>query len=133
MVLTETQKMAVQGLLTFLPALQNKERDFIRNGYWSEMASIVSTATAQNLFRYLHDNGFILPDFDWMAWSEEALSYLDNRSTLKSADWQTLYQLLTAHIRADRTSEGHYDAILENGFLRDILMRMQELSGISHW
>ncbi len=127
MTLSETQKTAVRGLLAFLPALQNTEREFTRNGYWSEMSSIVSTATAQNLFRYLYDNGFVLPEFDWMAWSEQALSYLDDRDKLRLADWQTLYQLLTTHIRADRFTEGHYDAIIENGFLRDVLTRMQEL------
>jgi hypothetical protein len=127
--LSQPQREAVRGLLSFLPALENTEPDFTRNGYWSEFLSVVSTRTAQDLYRYLYENGFVLPDFDWQAWGGEALVYLDEREKLQAAGWDTLYKLLTTHLRADRTNEGHYDAILENGFLRDVLRRMKVLLG----
>lgn len=126
--LSQPHREAVTGLLAFLPALENTEPEYIRNGYWSEFMSVVSTRTAQDLFRYLYDNGFVLPGFDWQAYGQEALSYLDEREKLQTAGWDTLYKLLTAHLLADRTNQGHYEAILENGFLRDILRRMQILT-----
>jgi hypothetical protein len=125
--LSTEQLEAVTGLLAFLPALENTEPSYLRNGYYSEMYSVVSAPTARDLFRYLYDHRFILEDFDWQSWGEEALAYMDNRQKLQTAGWHTLYLLLTAHISADRGKAGHYDEILENGFLRDVLRRMQVL------
>jgi hypothetical protein len=125
--LSEEQREAVQGLLAFLPALENTEPHYLRNGYWSEMYSVVSAPVARDLFGYLYAHRFVLEDFDWQSWGEEALSYLNDRKKLQTAGWHTLYLLLTAHIRADRANAGHYDEILENGFLRDVLRRMQAL------
>jgi len=125
--LTDQQQEAVRGLLAFLPALENTQPDYLRNGYYSEMYSVVSAATARDLFRYLYDHHFILPDFDWQDWGEEALSFLDHREKLRTAGWHTLYLLLTAHIRANHINGGHYDEILENGFLRDVLRQMKAL------
>ena len=125
--LSEAQREAVKGLLAFLPALENTEPHYLRNGYWSEMYSIVSAPVARDLFRYLRDHGFVLPDFDWESWGEPALSYLDDRQKLQTAGWHTLYLLLTTHVRAEQIKPGHHDEILENGFLRDVLRRMQAL------
>jgi O-acetyl-ADP-ribose deacetylase len=121
------QPETINGLLTFLPLLQNTSPDFSRIGYWGDMSSRVSTATARDLFQYLHNKGFVLKDFDWEAWSDQAVSYLENRKKLQQADMPTLYKIITTHLQADRYVEGHYDAIIENGFLADVLARMQEI------
>jgi len=125
--LTAEQLEAVQGLLAFLPALENTEPHYLRNGYWSEMYSVVSAPVARDLFRYLRDHRFVLADFDWESWGETALSYMDDRQQLQSAGWHTLYLLLTTHVSAERIKPGHHDEILENGFLRDVLRRMKAL------
>ena len=121
---TELELEHWRGLLAFLPALRNRTPDFWRVGAWGDMTSVVSTETAQSLLKYIYGHGLLLEDFDWMAWQEEALAYLDYRIRLETADLPTLQKLLTAHIRADRLTEGHYDAMLENGFLRDLLERL---------
>jgi hypothetical protein len=123
-----SQPEAIKGLLAFLPLLRNTSPDFSRIGYWGDMSSRVSAATARNFFQYVYNNGFVLKDFDWEAWSDEAVSYMENRQKLKMADMGTLYKIITTHIRADQFTEGHYDAIIENGFLADVLERMKELS-----
>ena len=122
--MTETELENWRGLLAFLPALRNRTPDFWRVGVWGDMTSVVSTETAKSLFKYIYEHDLLLKDFDWMAWQHEALAYLDYRLRLETADLATIQKLLTAHIRADRFSEGHYDAILENGFLRDLLERL---------
>ena len=58
--LSEEQREAVQGLLAFLPALENREPNYLRNGYGSEMYSVVSAPVARDLFRYLYDRHFVL-------------------------------------------------------------------------
>ena len=118
---------AVTGLLTFLPLLRNTSPDFSRIGYWGDMSSRVSAQTARDFYQYVYNNGFILIDFDWQAWGDEAVSYMEDRKKLNTADMATLYKLITAHMRADHFVEGHYDAIIENGFLGDVLHRMQEI------
>jgi hypothetical protein len=125
--LSEAQREAVRGLLAFLPALENTEPHYLRNGYWSEMYSVVSAPVARDLFRYLYDHRFVLENFDWQSWGETALSYMDDRQKVQTAGWHTLYLLLTTHISAERGKAGHYDEILENGFLRDVLRRMKAL------
>ncbi len=125
--LSEEQRGAVQGLLAFLPALENTDPHYLRNGYWSEMYSVVSAPVARDLFRYLYDHRFVLENFDWQSWGETALSYMDDRQKVQTAGWHTLYLLLTTHISAERGKAGHYDEILENGFLRDVLRRMKAL------
>jgi hypothetical protein len=124
-----SEKERWDGLLQFLPALQNREPLYWRVGTWGDMPSVVSTDTARRLLTYLHEN-IVLPDFDWQAWQDQAIGYLDYRIRLETADLPTLRKLLTAHVRADRFAEGHYDSILENGFLRDVLERVAVLSEV---
>jgi hypothetical protein len=119
---------SIKGLLEFLPMLQNTDPDFSRIGYWGDMSSRVSALTARNFYQYLYNNGFVLKDFNWEAWSDEALSYMEDRQKLRNADMQTLYKIITTHMRADQFIEGHYDAIIENGFLSDVLERMKQIS-----
>lgn len=123
-----TQPEVIKGLLAFLPSLQNQEASFTRIGYWGDMTSRVSASTARNLFQYLYKHGFVLEHFDWMSWSNEALSYEEDRAKLATADLGTLHKIITTHIRADHFNEGHYDAILENGFLAAILERIKVIS-----
>lgn len=126
--MSEAQQLAIQGLLAFLPQLENQQTEYLRIGFWGDMTSRVSTETARNLYAYLYKHGFVLPGFDWQAWNEEALAYQQDRHLLQTADLETLYNILTAHLRADHFSEGHYDSILENGFLADVIRRIKEVS-----
>lgn len=121
------QDESIRGLLSFLPLLQNQETVFSRIGYWGDISSRVSTATARNLFQYLYQHGFVLENFDWMQWSEQALAFEEDPARLAMADLPTLYKIITTHIRADQYNEGHYDSILENGFLAHVLARMKEI------
>jgi|GEM_PF-2316502 len=116
------------SLLQFLPALQNREPLYWRVGAWGDMPSVVSATTARDLRAYVEQH-FLLTDFDWQAWQEEALAYQDYRIRLETADLLTIQKILTAHLRAGRVVEGHYDSVLENGFLRDVLERIAVLMG----
>ncbi len=118
---------SIQGLIDFLPLLQNKEAGFMRIGIWGDMSSRVSAATARSLYQYLYNSGFVLDDFDWMAWSDEALSYEEQREKLQQADAETIQKIITTHMRADRFNEGHYDSIIENGFLADVVQRLKDI------
>lgn len=119
---------SVEGLIRFLPLLLHKDADFTRIGIWGDMSSRVSAATARDLYQFLYNSGFVLDHFDWMAWSDEALAYEEDREKLQTADVETLQKIITTHMRADRLNEGHYDSIIENGFLADVVKRLKEIS-----
>jgi hypothetical protein len=121
--MVDSEREKWQGLLAFLPMLRNREPLYWRVGAWGDMPSVVSTETARSFMKCVYDSGLMLDGFDWQAWQEEAIGYLDYRIRLETADLDTVRRLLTAHLRADRFAEGHYDALLENGFFRDLLER----------
>ena len=127
--MADTEQEKWQGLLVFLPALRNREPVYWRVGTWGDMPSVVGPETARAFMDYVYRSGLLLDDFDWQAWQEEAISYLDYRIRLETSDLQTVRKLLTAHVRADRFAEGHFDALLENGFFRDLLERVAVLVG----
>lgn len=78
-----------------------------------------------DFLRTLGENGFIQP-FDWPQWVE-GRQLVNNPPLLSKASLQTLRKLLTAHVRADRFSEGHLAAMFESGHITMILKRMAEL------
>jgi hypothetical protein len=78
-----------------------------------------------DFIKALSTNGFIQP-FDWMNWWEGE-QLVNNPALLKKASQQTLRKLLTAHVRADRFSEGHLAAMFEAGHIVMILKRLAEI------
>jgi hypothetical protein len=78
-----------------------------------------------DFIRVLSSNGFIQP-FDRMNW-REGEQLVDHPALLPRANLQTLRKLLTAHVRADRFTEGHLAGTFESGQMRMILERMAEI------
>ncbi len=75
-----------------------------------------------------YDAGLILKDFDWQAWIDVAMSYVDRAERVDGADFKTLCKLLTAHIRGDRFTEGHLLEMFENGHIVRLLRRLKEVA-----
>ena len=50
---------------------------------------------------------------------------------LSKANLQTLRKLLTAHVRADRFTEGHLAAMFESGHMTMILKRIAEIHDLT--
>ena len=80
-----------------------------------------------SLLAVMHETGFTAP-FDWSAWMQELPpGAIDDPATLAGADLDTLRRLVTAHIRIDRFSDGHLDAILANGYMDAAMVRAARL------
>ena len=116
----------LQAVLKFLPVLE--QADF-SPGIWiggeGQLPYFEYAEVVHDFLRTLGENGFIQP-FDWPQWVE-GQQLVDNPRLLLNASLQTLRKLLTAHIRADRFSEGHLAAMLESGHIGMILKRMAEI------
>ncbi len=116
----------IQAVLKFLPVFE--QSDF-STGEWVTQEGILPyinySSEVLDFITALSGNGFIQP-FTWMNW-EEGRQLVNNPALLQKGDLQTLRKLLTAHVRADRFSEGHLAAMFESGHITMILRRMAEI------
>jgi ADP-ribosyl-[dinitrogen reductase] hydrolase len=117
------------AVLEFLPLFE--QPDF-SPGEWitqeGHLPYFSYTPEVLDFIRALSGNGFIQP-FDWMNW-REGEQLVDHPTLLSKANLQTLRKLLTAHVRADRFSEGHLAATFESGHMTSILKRMAEIHNL---
>jgi O-acetyl-ADP-ribose deacetylase len=74
----------------------------------------------------LYEQNFIIV-FDWPSWHDEASRYMDDPDLVAQADLQILRKLLTAHVRADRFTDGHLAEMIDLGHLLAILKRLQAI------
>jgi hypothetical protein len=116
----------IQAVISYLPI-------FLKAGFsageWinqeGHLPYINYSPEVLGFIRALGENGFIQP-FDWMNW-REGEQLVDHPELLSITNLQTLRKLLTAHVRADRFSEGHLAAMFESGHMVMILERMSEI------
>jgi len=90
----------------------------------------VHSPEAQQFIERSYRLGWVLQDFDWMAWSgsAEARQLQDDPSaTLASAGPEQLAMLLTSLIRGDRFSETTLVEAFNSGLLTAIVKRMAAL------
>ncbi|KPQ32831.1 MAG: hypothetical protein HLUCCA11_20550 [Phormidesmis priestleyi Ana] len=71
----------------------------------------------------LYQEDFLSP-FDWIAWSSEADTYVENPSRIKGVDLETLKKLFTCHVRTERFRSGHLAQMIENGHIGAMLKRL---------
>lgn len=127
-------KRNVAALLEFLPVFEAQgfepgtweggeaDEDGIVQMPWFSYSPAVSDFVA-----LLNRDDWLLPDFDWPAWQEEAQQLLDDPEGLWRADVPVLRQLLTLHVRKDRFCEGHLAQMFESGHVVATLKRIQDL------
>lgn len=95
-------------------------------GEWSDSGHFSYSAQVSDWLKTLYAHNILVP-FDWMSWKEEAQRYRSQPGTLQEADLLTLRKLLTAHVRADRFTEGHLASVLESGHITAILRRLKQI------
>ncbi|MFN3447694.1 MAG: DUF6508 domain-containing protein [Roseococcus sp.] len=127
---------ALRALAAFLPIF---ERPGFTAGSWQggqEVEPRVFTmpfeAYVEEVIRFTevaYAHGWVLPDFDWIAWggSEEAIVLLSDPAKLAAATPRQLARLLTLIIRQDRFVEGALAAAFESGLILGIVRRAKAL------
>jgi hypothetical protein len=80
--------------------------------------------------RAVSGGGFILPNFDWMAWlgTTEAQELRDEPRRVERASLIELARLLTAIHRGDRFMEGNIAGAFESGLVVRIVRRVGTLA-----
>jgi hypothetical protein len=125
----------IGGVVAFLPRLEGIAKDEF--GHWEtppqrndntiELGNLEYHPAVDAFVRACYDNEFV-QSFDWVAWSDEAQRYLDDSSLISSADLATCIKLITTHLRKERFSEGHLEAMLRSGHIVAILRRLRQLA-----
>jgi hypothetical protein len=125
-----------EAVLRFLPLFETGGYGF---GEWAGGGEIkpgvltfpyvVYSPESMEFLEALYGHGWIMQDFDWGAWQDEAGKYWSAPELIREADLETLRKLLTLHVRKDRFCEGHLLAAFQNGQITAILRRMKELAG----
>ncbi len=120
-------------LLAFLPEFErNGPYGQWRGGDRQEDGSLTMPwfdydSAVHGLIHVAYKSGWVLADFDWMPWEAQAYRFVNDPSLLQQADVATLARLLTAHLRADRFTEGHLAKMVEMGHIMRILQRIEQL------
>lgn len=113
----------IDRVLEFLPAFESPGYRF---GEWGDSGYFSYSPEVDDFIKTLYEQD-ILVAFDWMGWKEEAQRYQSEIGALQQADLLTLRKLLTAHVRADRFTEGHLASVLESGHITAILGRLKQI------
>jgi O-acetyl-ADP-ribose deacetylase len=124
---TEITRKNLEGILAFVKLFTNKEAKlydiqtkpltFEPYCYSKEFHQFIT---------FLYQENFII-SFDWLAWQQQADSFVTNPELLTVADISTLQKLLTTHIRKERFCSGHLAAMIDNGHLLLIFQRLQAI------
>src|SRR6201996_9431806 len=106
----------LDALLAFLPLLEAANRS------QNESVDLGSLATSFQQCAYEH--GFVR-SFDWMRWTADKRKSAAEPEGAEHPTMKVCIQLLTAHIRGDRFSEGHLESVIRSGEILAILKSMQ--------
>jgi hypothetical protein len=88
------------------------------------------TPSADSFHQYCYEDGWILRDFGWPAWSKSPAGarLLEHPELIASADVKTLSRLLTVILRSERFTDGAIAGYWSRGTIPAIFCRAAELS-----
>jgi len=122
---------SMDALLVYLKEFENPDFDIGQRPCDEEKGWVLYpfmySEPISDFIQATYDHGWIDPNFDWGEWVNEAMSYVESPEKLRAADLIIISQLLTAHIRGDRFTDGHLAAMFENGHIVKVLLRLQEI------
>ena len=65
-------------------------------------------------------------DFEYSI--EEAHRMLEDDEVIRSADLSKIKTMLTFCVRGERFCDGHWNAMIQEGYIRKLLLRLEELN-----
>jgi hypothetical protein len=125
----------IAAIVKFLPRFERISPDnfawIIRSPDGTEEGPLVGRLEyhleVHKFMKACYKNGLVL-GFDWGAWSQEALRYMNDPQLVRTASLTTCLKLLTAHLRAERFCDGHLQEVLQSGHISAILRRLKQFA-----
>lgn len=116
----------IDDILAFLPRLEEPDQEFAKSEMGETSYTVWNSPLVDSLIDSLYQNGFVLQDFDWSSW-DAVRQHAEDLDWIKRTDLKTICKLLTAHVRNDRFSGGHFASMCDQGIVQAILRRLVEL------
>jgi uncharacterized protein DUF6508 len=77
----------------------------------------------EEFFRLVSGDGWLDPGYD----PERAYQMLKDENTIKNASLSQIKSMLTFCVRGERFSDGHWAQMIEEGYIRRLLERLNEI------
>jgi hypothetical protein len=77
----------------------------------------------EEFFNHVSSDGWLDYDYD----PENAYAMLMDESAVKKASLEQIQCMLTFCVRGERFSDGHWEAMIEKGYIRRLLERLNEI------
>lgn len=119
-------KQGIQKVLDFIPFFENKKNVFVKSAPDTSSLDYTYSKEVSDFIKCLYKTGIIQP-FDWTMWQEETKKYVKTPSLMEKADLLTIQKLFTTHIRKERFCSGHLAAMIENGHILMLLIRLKQI------
>lgn len=117
---------SIERILAFLPALETRPFHDLAGGY------PVLRPPLDVFYTALYDAGLVFP-FDWSTWANgDGAEYVRGRG-IATANLDIVRRTITAHVRSDRFSEGHFTSVIEDGQMAALVRRLGELRVSTAW
>jgi hypothetical protein len=111
-------------LFQFIEPLERGECDdaqniYVTTGEYPPLVPAIKTA--------LDRTGLAIPDFDWLAWVDEARPYLQNPVKLQHASLEEVKKLVTLAVYADKFNASFLPHLFASGFMLSLIRRIRAL------
>ncbi len=117
----------IDKLLEYLPYFKDTENQFSELINKPHQIPFYSYShMVMEFYKSLYNENMIKM-FDKSKWGVEPKTYINDQSLLKNVDLSTIQKLFTTIIRADRFIEGLLDDMIENGFILNLLVRLEQI------
>ena len=82
----------------------------------------------EEFFRHVSGDGWLEYEYD----PEHALKMLKDENRVKAASLEQIKTMLTFCVRGERFSDGHWGEMIEQGYIRRLLERLNEIKSKQH-
>lgn len=117
---------ALRRMAAMLPALEEAAPDALTS--YTGGAALSLEGPLQKFHGLAYRGDALLFDFDWMSWQDEARRILASPEAIAQADMQTIRQLLTTLVRAEKFASGALAEAVKDKSLLNVLRRLGELT-----
>lgn len=118
---------ALDRVLSYLPVFERQPRELYEVHLEPVTLDPYSYSAEVNQFILtLYQEGFVV-QFDWPSWQHKAKEFVNHPDRIQTAGLETIQQLLTTHVRAERFCSGHLAHTIQTGHILAVLHRLVEI------
>ena len=126
----------IDELLAFLPQLYAEDFQPVKKWMGGERYANGNLVLPYPEYDEVVDEFFKAASKDcWLDYEynqEEAYRMLKDEGVVRAADLAEIKTMLTFCVRGERFSDGHWEAMIEGGFIRRLLERLEEINRSNH-